>query len=219
MTIAGKQAELLGELAPFHDWQERHEYVIGLGRKPAAMPAESKTADKLIKGRQSQVWLAATHDHGIVRYSANSDSLVTKGMIALFVRVLDGQSPDDILTVNMSFIDRTGLKEHLAPTRANELLLMATQMISGRSGSHQPGPGTAALAAAHCRACPTGGPVRQPTHPQPRPPRPPGGPQTPGPGMADLLDMAEVPSDDMAAFMPERRCPALTSFRPSWPLP
>ena len=128
MTIAEKQAELLDELALFQDWQERYEYVIGLGRKLAAMPAGSKTADKLIKGCQSQVWLDATHDHGLVRYFADSDSLITKGMIALFVRVLGGQPPDAILTADMSFIDRTGLKEHLAPTRANALSLMATQM-------------------------------------------------------------------------------------------
>lgn len=128
MTIAEKQAELLEELALFQDWTERYEYVIGLGKKLRPMADASKTADHLIKGCQSQVWLDAACEDGKVRYFADSDSLITKGMIALFVRVLDDQTPDAILTADMAFIDRTGLKEHLAPTRANALNLMATQM-------------------------------------------------------------------------------------------
>jgi cysteine desulfuration protein SufE len=128
MTIAEKQAALLEELALFQDWTERYEYVIGLGRKLPPMPAGSKTDGHLIRGCQSQVWLDAFLDGGRVRYMADSDSLITKGMIALFVRVLDGEAPDAILTADLSFIDRTGLKEHLAPTRANALALMATQM-------------------------------------------------------------------------------------------
>jgi cysteine desulfuration protein SufE len=128
MSIAEKQASLLEELALFQDWTERYEYVIGLGRKLSLMSGDSKTPDHLIKGCQSQVWLDAAIEDGRVRYSADSDSLITKGMIALFVRVLDGEKPDDILTADMGFIDQTGLKEHLAPTRANALSLMATQM-------------------------------------------------------------------------------------------
>jgi cysteine desulfuration protein SufE len=128
MSIAEKQQEVLEELSFFPDWQERYEYVIGLGRKLPAMAEEVKTADKLIKGCQSQVWLDAALDDGKVRYHADSDSVITKGMIALFVRVLDGETPDAILSADLSFIDKTGLKEHLAPTRANALNLMATQM-------------------------------------------------------------------------------------------
>lgn len=128
MSIADKQQEILEELSFFPDWQERYEYVIGLGRKLPAMPDEMKTGDKLIKGCQSQVWLDARAEDGKVRYLADSDSVITKGMIALFVRVLDGGTPDEILSADLSFIDRTGLKEHLAPTRANALNLMATQM-------------------------------------------------------------------------------------------
>lgn len=128
MTIAEKQEELLEELGLFQDWTERYEYVIGLGKKLRPMEESAKTADHLIKGCQSQVWLDAASEGGKVRYYADSDSLITKGMIALFVRVLDDQTPDAILTADMSFIDRTGLKEHLAPTRANALTLMATQM-------------------------------------------------------------------------------------------
>ncbi len=128
MSIADKQELLLEELGLFQDWTERYEYVIGLGKKLAPMVESSKTPDHLIKGCQSQVWIDAAFDNGKVRFSADSDSLITKGMIALFVRVLGDETPDDILTADMSFIDRTGLKEHLAPTRANALTLMANQM-------------------------------------------------------------------------------------------
>lgn len=128
MTIAEKQERLLDELSLFQDWTERYEYVIGLGKQMEAMPEELKTADKLIKGCQSQVWLDAEFRDGKVHYWADSDSLITKGMIALFVRVLNDEAPDAILTTDMSFVDKTGLKEHLAPTRANALGLMATQM-------------------------------------------------------------------------------------------
>jgi cysteine desulfuration protein SufE len=128
MSIAEKQEQVLEELALFPDWTERYEYVIGLGKKLPPMHEQSKTAEHLIKGCQSQVWLDASCVDGRVHYTADSDSLITKGMIALFVRVLDGETPDAILTAEMGFIDRTGLKEHLAPTRANALSLMATQM-------------------------------------------------------------------------------------------
>jgi cysteine desulfuration protein SufE len=128
MSITEKQQEILDELGLFADWQERYEYVIGLGRKLSPMADELKTGDRLIKGCQSQVWLDATFSNGKVHYQADSDSVITKGMIALFVRVLDQASPDEILSADLSFIDQTGLKEHLAPTRANALNLMATQM-------------------------------------------------------------------------------------------
>ncbi|GHC51860.1 Fe-S metabolism protein SufE [Roseibacillus persicicus] len=128
VTIAEKQQQLLDELNLFQDWTERYQYVIDLGKKLAPMPEDLQTPDRLIKGCQSQVWLDSSFADGKVNYAADSDSLITKGMIALFVRVLDGQTPDDILQADMSFIDQTGLKEHLAPTRANALTLMAGQM-------------------------------------------------------------------------------------------
>lgn len=128
MTIAEKQDQLIDDLAIFQDWTERYEYVIGLGKKLPPMDEAAKNPEHLIRGCQSQVWLDAAAENGRVSYYADSDSLITKGMIALFVQVLDGETPDDILTADMSFIDRTGLKEHLAPTRANALSLMANQM-------------------------------------------------------------------------------------------
>lgn len=128
MTIADKQQQLLDELNLFQDWTERYQYVIDLGKKLPPMDPELQTSDRIIKGCQSQVWLNSSFQDGLVKYEADSDSLITKGMIALFVRVLDEQKPDDILQADMSFIDQTGLKEHLAPTRANALTLMAAQM-------------------------------------------------------------------------------------------
>lgn len=128
MGISEKQQLLLDDLGLFQDWTERYDYVIGLGKKLAPLPEACRTAEHLIKGCQSQVWLDATCEDGRVRFMADSDSLITKGMIALFISVLDGEEPDAILQADMSFIDRSGLKEHLAPTRANALALMATQM-------------------------------------------------------------------------------------------
>ena len=128
MSITEKQETLMEELALFQDWSERYEYVIGLGKQLTAMDDTARTPEHLIRGCQSQVWLDARAEGGKVRFTADSDSLITKGMIALFVKVLDDETPDAILTADMSFIDRTGLKEHLAPTRANALNLMATQM-------------------------------------------------------------------------------------------
>ena len=131
MTITEKQQELLTELDLFQDWTERYEYVISLGKKLASMNEELQTSDRLIKGCQSQVWLDSSSQDGKMCYLADSDSVITKGMIALFVRVLNGESPEDVITADLSFIDQTGLKEHLAPTRANALTLMAAEMKKG----------------------------------------------------------------------------------------
>ena len=131
MTITEKQQELLDELNLFQDWTERYEYVIGLGKKLTPMDESLHTEDRLIKGCQSQVWLESTTEDGKMHYLADSDSVITKGMIALFVRILDNESPDDVLSADLSFIDKTGLKEHLAPTRANALTLMSAQMKKG----------------------------------------------------------------------------------------
>lgn len=126
--IEEKQQRLIENLELFQDWTERYEYVIGLGKQLEPLPEEARNADHLIKGCQSQVWLDAKEEDGRVYFYADSDSLITKGMIALFIDVLSGEAPDAILTADMSFVDKTGLKEHLAPTRANALNLMATQM-------------------------------------------------------------------------------------------
>jgi cysteine desulfuration protein SufE len=127
-SIVENQNELLIELDLFQDWTERYEYVISLGKKLPAMDQAYRTEENLIKGCQSQVWLEATKQGENVMFHADSDSVITKGMIALFIRVLNHQPCDAILTADMSFIERTRLKEHLAPTRANALNLMANQM-------------------------------------------------------------------------------------------
>jgi len=128
MSIQEKQQQLLDELSLFQDWTERYEYVIGLGKQLKPMAEEAKRDELLIRGCQSMVWLDASCQDGVMHYQADSDSLITKGMIALFVRVLDGESPEEVLKADMGFVEQTGLKEHLAPTRANALNLMATQM-------------------------------------------------------------------------------------------
>ncbi len=126
--ITEKQERLLENMELFQDWTERYEYVIGLGKQLEPLADEARDSEHLIKGCQSQVWLDAEMSDGLVYFRADSDSLITKGMIALFIDVLNGETPDSILTADMSFVDKTGLKEHLAPTRANALNLMATQM-------------------------------------------------------------------------------------------
>jgi cysteine desulfuration protein SufE len=126
--IEEKQERLLENLELFQDWTERYEYVIGLGKKLEPLPDDARNEEHLIKGCQSQVWLDAEKKDGLVFFHADSDSLITKGMIALFIDVLSGETPDAILTADMSFVEKTGLKEHLAPTRANALNLMAIQM-------------------------------------------------------------------------------------------
>ena len=131
MTINEKQQDLLDELNLFQDWTERYEYVISLGKKLAPMNESLHTSDRLIKGCQSQVWLESSTAEGKMSYLADSDSVITKGMIALFIRILDGESPEDVLGADLSFVDQTGLKEHLAPTRANALSLMAAEMKKG----------------------------------------------------------------------------------------
>ena len=128
MTITEKEQELLEEIDLFQDWTERYEYVIDLGKKLAPMEQSLQTSDHLIKGCQSQVWLTAGCEDGKMQYLAESDSVITKGMIALFVRVLDGASPEEIMKADLTFIEKTGLKDHLAPTRANALTLMAAEM-------------------------------------------------------------------------------------------
>lgn len=126
--IEEKQQRLVENLELFQDWTERYEYVIGLGKQLEPLPVEARNQEYLIKGCQSQVWLDAKQTDGLVYYFADSDSLITKGMIALFIDVLNGETPDAILTADMGFVDKTGLREHLAPTRANALNLMAVQM-------------------------------------------------------------------------------------------
>ena len=128
-SINEKQAQLVGELSLFEDWQTRYEYVISLGKQLPPIEEKSRISDNLIKGCQSQVWLdAQINDLGKICYYADSDSLITKGIIALFIYLLDKQSIEAIIQSNLNFIKQTDLKNHLAPSRANALYLMPQEM-------------------------------------------------------------------------------------------
>ena len=128
MTITTIQEELIDEFSLFDDWMDKYEHLIELGKSLPLIDASLKTAEKLIKGCQSKVWLHAEMTDGKVVFTADSDAIITKGIIAVLVRVFSNQSPETIINADISFIDEIGLKEHLSPTRANGLVSMIKQM-------------------------------------------------------------------------------------------
>lgn len=128
MTINEIQDEIIGEFAFFDDWMNRYEYIIELGKDLPLIDEQYKREDYLIKGCQSLVWLHADEKDGKVQFTADSDAIITKGLIALMIRVLSDQKPADIAAADLYFIDKIGLQEHLSPTRANGLLSMVKQM-------------------------------------------------------------------------------------------
>lgn len=128
MTIENIQKDLIDEFALFDDWLQRYEYMIELGKSLPLIDDEYKTEDKLIKGCQSRVWLNSELKDGKIIFTADSDAIITKGIVAILVRTFSNQSPQDILDANTDFIDQIGLKEHLSPTRANGLVSMIKQM-------------------------------------------------------------------------------------------
>ena len=128
MNIAAIQEEIIDEFAMFEDWMQRYEYMIDLGKSLPIIDENLKTDDLLIKGCQSKVWLNADLMNDKIVFTADSDAIITKGIIAILIRVFSNQSPDDILKANTDFIDEIGLKEHLSPTRANGLVSMIKQL-------------------------------------------------------------------------------------------
>ncbi|HLT49996.1 MAG TPA: SufE family protein [Aequorivita sp.] len=128
MTIEAIQEELIDEFSMFEDWMQRYEYMIELGKSLPLIEEKLKTDDKLIKGCQSKVWLNSEMKDGKIIFTADSDAIITKGIIAVLVRVFSDQKPQAILDANTDFIDEIGLKEHLSPTRANGLVSMIKQM-------------------------------------------------------------------------------------------
>ena len=128
MTIKAIQEEIIDEFAMFDDWMERYEYLIELGRSLPLINPEYKTDDNIIKGCQSKVWIHSDLEADKINFTADSDAILTKGMVALLLRVFSDQKPDDILNAEMDFIDEIGLKEHLSPTRANGLVSMIKQI-------------------------------------------------------------------------------------------
>ncbi len=127
-TIQRLQEEIIEEFALFDDWMSKYEYLIDLGKSLPLIEERYKDEDHLIKGCQSKVWLHAELRDGKVYFTADSDAVITKGIIALLIRVLSGHSPEEIAEADLYFIDRIGLREHLSPTRSNGLLSMVKQM-------------------------------------------------------------------------------------------
>ncbi len=128
MTIESIQEEIIDEFSLFDDWMQRYEYMIDLGKSIPLISDINKTEDKLINGCQSKVWLHAELDNNKIVFTADSDAIITKGIIAILLRVFSNQKPEDILAANTDFIDEIGLKEHLSPTRANGLVSMIKQL-------------------------------------------------------------------------------------------
>ncbi len=129
MTIEETEKEITEEFELFGDeWEGKYEHLIDLGRSLPMIDVTYKTDDKLIKGCQSKVWLHSEMKDGKVIFTADSDAIITKGIVALMIRVLSNHTPDEIINAQLGFIDKVGLKEHLSPTRANGLVSMIKQM-------------------------------------------------------------------------------------------
>jgi cysteine desulfuration protein SufE len=124
MNIKEIQNEIVSEFSMFDDWMERYEYIIELGKGLPIIEEQFKTEDNIIKGCQSKVWVHAEEKEGKVVFSADSDAILTKGIIAILIRAFSNQTPAAILEANTDFIDEIGLKEHLSATRANGLVSM-----------------------------------------------------------------------------------------------
>jgi cysteine desulfuration protein SufE len=128
MTIKEIQEEIIDEFSMFDDWMERYEYIIELGKSLPIIDNQYKLDENLIKGCQSKVWLFSELEKDTVKFTADSDAILTKGIVALLLRVYSGQKPSDILSSDTDFLDKIGLKEHLSPTRANGLVSMIKQI-------------------------------------------------------------------------------------------
>ena len=128
MSIAIEQAEIVSEFSMFEDWMQRYEYMIELGKSLPLIDESYKTDDNIIKGCQSKVWVHAELDNDKIVFTADSDAIITKGIIAILIRAFSNQPPKEILAAETTFIDEIGLKEHLSPTRANGLVSMIKQL-------------------------------------------------------------------------------------------
>lgn len=128
MTINEAQDEVIEEFSDFTDWMDKYQLLIDLGNEQEPLDNKYKTESNLIDGCQSRVWLQADYVDGKIIFTAESDALIVKGIIALLIRVLSGHTPDEILESDLHFIEAIGLREHLSPTRSNGLLAMVKQM-------------------------------------------------------------------------------------------
>lgn len=128
MSIEERQQEIIEEFALFEDWMQKYEHIIELGKELKGMDPTYKTDDNIIKGCQSRVWLHAELVDNQVVFTADSDAIITKGMIAMMIRVLSNQTPEAIASADLHFVNAIGLHQHLSPTRSNGLLAMIKQM-------------------------------------------------------------------------------------------
>jgi len=128
MTINEAQDEIIDEFEMFDDWMEKYEYIIQLGKDLPLIDEQYRKEENLIKGCQSKVWLRSEYKEGKIFFTADSDALITKGLVSMVVRVLSGHTPKEIAEGDLYFIDKIGLKSHLSPTRSNGLLSMVKQM-------------------------------------------------------------------------------------------
>ena len=136
MNINEIQDTIIGEFGLFDQWMDKYEYIIDLGKQLPVIDNQYKTDENLIRGCQSQVWLRAEMNNGVIRLTADSDAIITKGIIALLIRVLADQKPEDVANADLYFIDAIGLKEHLSSTRSNGLVNMVNTLKSmGKSFS------------------------------------------------------------------------------------
>lgn len=127
-SIKEIQEEIIDEFSMFDDWMQRYEYMIELGKSLPLIDPAYKTDNYIIKGCQSKVWVHAAMEDGKLNFTADSDAIITKGIIAILIRAFSGQQPQHILDADTDFIDEIGLKEHLSPTRANGLVSMIKQI-------------------------------------------------------------------------------------------
>ena len=127
-SIQAREPAIIQAFEFFPEWMEKYEHLIELGKSLPLIDEQYKTEENLIKGCQSRVWLHADREEEKIKYSADSDAIITKGIIALMIRVLNDQKPEDIVNAELGFIDQIGLKEHLSPTRSNGLVSMVKQM-------------------------------------------------------------------------------------------
>ena len=128
MAIKEIEESIIEEFSLYDDWMGKYEFIIELGKSLPLIQEKYKTDENLVRGCQSRVWLYAETEGDKIIFTADSDAIITKGLISLLIRVLSHQKPDDILSADLSFIDKIGLKEHLSPTRSNGLVSMIKQM-------------------------------------------------------------------------------------------
>lgn len=128
MTLTEVQNQIVEDFSMFDDWMDRYQQLIELGQNLTPIDEKKRTEQYLIKGCQSKVWVDADLRDGKIYFTADSDAIITKGIVALLIRVLDGRTPDEIIDADLFFIDRIGLKENLSPTRSNGLVAMVKQM-------------------------------------------------------------------------------------------